>query len=211
METQRTVPVPDAGASSAWNGGGQPPVSAHPKRRRWLLVVLLVCVLLVGGGVYQLVARNAARNLYGAQVNTTLRRVSDEEFSQLHMKVANRSASAFRDLTASINRDPVLNPRGTLRVSVVAGSVVQPIQAVFSVKVASPYATTTAVVWSIYTGNTTDGGACVLSSNLLGPGRARSQLNLAHNMFLPPCQSSLWAPGPVTATKVRFGLAGIPR
>jgi hypothetical protein len=205
MEGERAVPVPDAGSASTWT----------PRGRRRLVVVLVVCAALLGGGVvYQLArdaAKNAARNLYGTQVNTTVGRILNEEDSQLRLKVVRRSAAAFGELTGRINRDRVLNPTGRLTVSLGNGSVSQPIQIAYSVTIASPYGATTAVVWTIYTGNTYDAGACVLTSTLLGHGRAKGDLNTARNMFLPPCANSFWSPGPVTVTHPSFTVAGIPR
>ena len=139
----------------------------------------------------------------------------DEEQHQISMPVAQRSASAFGDLADSINADTGVNGSGTLQVSLGAGSAAQPAQIAFSATVASPYASTTLVVWYIsvasHGGVADNAGVCVLGSTLLGPGRATTPLDLGGGEQLQPCSPQWWSPGPVDATQPRWGLAGIPQ
>ena len=78
---------------------------------------------------------------------------------------------------------------------------------------ASPYASTTFVVWDIHAngGAAQNQGACVLWSSLLGAGRATTALDLGGGTELQPCSPSWWAAGRVTPKQPRLGLAGIPR
>jgi hypothetical protein len=130
----------------------------------------------------------------------------------------------------SISRDRAINGSGTLRVRVGAGGVtsvrVKPSaegpyrveQIAYAVTVTSRYASTRIVVWNIQDGST--GGAfrglidsqgwCVLSSTLLGPGPARTNLELGGGHYLPWCQSTSLGSGPLTrGTGPWLGLAGI--
>ena len=94
-----------------------------------------------------------------------------------------------------------------------AGSTAQPTQIAFSATVDSPYGSTTLAAWYVRSrsGDASNQGACVLSSTLLGPGRATTQLNLSANEFLAPCPSQFWSAGSAASMQPRLGLAGIPR
>lgn len=134
---------------------------------------------------------------------------------QLTLPVARRSVSAFTDLAGWVTGDEGVNGYGTLKVSLGAGSVAQPTQIDFSVTVESPYASTTVAVWYILVrsqgGEGSDQGACVLSSTLLGPGRAKTDLNLGGGYFVPPCTNDMWSPASAGAMEPHFGVAGIPQ
>ncbi len=215
MEGEFATPVLDAGSEGT--GRSAPPGSARPKPSWWLVTALVACISLVVGGTVQhyFDQKDAASNLYRSQVLTTVFHFLNEESGQLRLPVSHRSAQAFGNLAAAISSDPGVNGQGNLNVSLGSGSVGQPIQIIFSATITSAYASTTVAVWSIYVsksgGSSSDSGSCVLSSTLLGPGRARSDLNLGGHEFLSPCANSLWSRGPVTATQPRFALAGIPR
>ena len=204
-------------AGPAGPGGTLPAVATWPRRSWWLVTALAVCVALVVGGsvTHVLDQRNAAHDLYRMQLLTTVSRFTDEEQRQIALPVAQRSASAFGDLASSIGADQGVNGSGTLQVSLGAGSAAQPAQIAFSATVASPYASTTLVVWYIsvtsHGGIAENQGVCVLGSTLLGRGRATAALGLGGGEQLAPCSPQWWAPGPVTATQPRLALAGIPQ
>lgn len=197
--------------------GTAPPVASRTRGRGWwwLVTALAVCAAFVLGGFAEHIAdqRNAARTLYQAQVTTTVFRLLDEENSQLDRPVAQRSAAAFGDVTDAINGDLGVNGAGTLQVTLGAGSAAPLHQIAFSATVASPYGSTTFAVWSISLdrGTAKNQGACVLSSSLLGSGRATTALDLGGGEQLQPCAASWWSPGPVNAKQPQLGLAGIPR
>ena len=113
----------------------------------------------------------------------------------------------------AISADTGVNGSGTLQVTLGAGSTAQPTQIAFSATVDSPYGSTTLAVWYVRSrsGDASNQGACVLSSTLLGPGRATTQLNLSANEFLAPCPSQFWSAGSAASMQPRLGLAGIPR
>jgi len=177
--------------------------------------VLAVCAsLILGGSIEHAVdQKNAARGLYQMQVLTTASRLFNEEQRQIALPVAQRSAAAFGDLAESIGADMGVNRSGTLQVSLGAGSAAQPTQIDFAVTVASPYASTTVAVWSIlvtgHGGVSSDAGACVPWSTLLGPGRATTDLQLGGGYFVPPCSPRWWSPGPIM--EPHLGAAGIPQ
>jgi hypothetical protein len=205
----------ESGASGP--GGTLPAVATRPRRSWWLVTALAVCAALVIGGTvtHVLDQRNAARDLYRTQLLTTVSRFTDEEQRQIALPVAQRSAPAFGDLASSIGADQGVNGSGTLQVSLGAGSAAQPAQIAFSATVASPYASTTLVVWYIsvasHGGIAENQGVCVLGSTLLGRGRTTAPLGLGGGEQLAPCSPQWWAPGPVTATQPRLRLAGIPQ
>ena len=217
METEIASPPGNAESGSAGSRDPALPVATGPRRWWWLLAVLVACVsLIVGGSVQHAVdQRNAARDLYGTPVLTTLWRFMHAERGLVALPVAQRSDSAIVDLADAINADQGVNGSGTLNVSVDSGSAAQPAQAAYSVTVASPYASTTVAVWYIYVsgpgGAGDNEGACVLWSTLLGPGRATSFLNLRGGEGLQPCSPQWWSPGPMDATQPRLSLAGIPQ
>jgi hypothetical protein len=197
-------------------GGLTSSAAARPRGSWWLLTALAVCLSLVLGAVAEHVIdqRTAARQLYQTQVLTTISRLMDAEQSQIGRPAAQRSSSAFGNLTDSITGDGGVNGSGTLQVTLGAGSAAQPSQIAFAVTVDSPYGSTTLAAWDIETGHgsASNQGACVLWSTLLGPGRATTPLSLGGGEQLAPCSPRWWAPGPVSpAVGPRLGLAGIPR
>jgi hypothetical protein len=184
-------------------------------RRWWWLGVLLILASLIVGGtvVHAADQRHAQRALYDIQVLTTASRFLDEERSQIALPVAQRSAGALGDLADSINADLGVNGEGTLQVTMGTGSAATFTQIAFEVTVSSPYASTIFAVWLVRGAgpagmNSQNAGACVLSSSLLGPGRATSFLNLGAS-GLQPCWPQLWSansPGPM---QPHLGWAGI--
>jgi hypothetical protein len=217
MESEIARRPGDVESGPAGPRGTLQPAAARPRRSWWLVTALAVCVAVVLGGTVEHVLdqRNAARGLYRMQLLTTFSRFTDEEQHQIAMPVAQRSASAFGDLADSINADTGVNGSGTLQVSLGAGSAAQPAQIAFSATVASPYASTTLVMWYIsvtsHGGAADNAGVCVLGSTLLGPGRATTPLDLGGGEQLQSCSPQWWSPGPVDATQPRLGLAGIPQ
>lgn len=217
MESEIADRAGEAESGTAGSGGPLPAGATRPRGWWWLVTALAVCVALIAGGsvTHVLDQRNAARGLYRMQLLTTVSRFSDEEQRQIVLPVAQRSASAFGDLANSIGADQGVNGSGTLQVSLAAGSAAQPAQIAFATTVASPYASTTLVVW--YISVTSHGriaenqGACVLGSTLLGQGRATAPLGLGGGEQLAPCSPQWWSAGPVTATQPRLSLAGIPQ
>lgn len=198
MESELASPPTKAGSGSGGSRGAVPVAATRPRRPSWLLVVAAVGVSLIVGGSVQhyFDQKNAARDLYRTQVLTTEWRFLDEEGSQVAKPVARRDITAFGDLADAITGDGGVNGNGTLEVSPGAGSVAQPTLIDFSVTVASPYASTTVVVWSSLVrsqgASSSDQGTCVLSSTLLGPGRATADLQLGGGYFEPPCSRRWW-------------------
>jgi hypothetical protein len=194
------------------------PVAASGSRRRpspWLVVVALAAVIgaIVGGIVEH--ARDqsqAAGDLYRVQVLSTLNQFLDAEHQLLAKPAAQRDASVLADLADSITADTGLNGAGTLTVDAGSGSAGQPRQAVFTVTVGSPHGTTSFAVWYLEPEGPSSSaeGACVLSSTLLGSGRATSDLNLGGSSFVSACLSSYWSASSDPA-QPRFDLAGIHR
>jgi hypothetical protein len=215
VESTVTSQPASAGSETAGFRGAGPGAAARPGGRWWLLAVLAVAASLIVGGTVQHAfdQRRAARALYRMQVLTTEYRFLDAEHSQVALPVGQRSALAFGHLAAQIGKDGGVNGYGTLNVSLGAGSAAQPTQLDFAVTVASPYASTTVAVWSILvTGHgavSSDAGACVLWSTLLGPGRATTDLQLGGGYFVPPCSPRWWSPGPIM--EPHLGAAGIPQ
>jgi hypothetical protein len=166
----------------------------------------------VGGSVqHAFDQENAARGLYRMQVLTTESRFLDEERGQAALPVARRDIVAFGDLADGISRDAGVNGSGTLQVSLGAGSTAQPTQIDVSVTVASPYASTTIAIWSIlvfsHGGISSGEGACVLSSTLLGAGRATTRLQLGGGYVVQACSPRWWTSG--SGMDPHLGLAGI--
>ena len=216
MDSQIASPPTGTGSGSPGLAGGSPLGVTRPRRSWWLLTALAVAVAVIAGGSVQHAfdQRNAARDLYRMQVLTTEWRFGDEEARQLALPVAQRNASAFDDLASQISADGGVNGSGTLQVSLGAGSTAQPTQIDFAVTVASPYASTTVVVWYVLlSGHGSvgiDQGACALSSTLLGPGRATTDLELGGHYFVPPCTNDMWSSS-TGAINPHFGAAGIPQ
>jgi hypothetical protein len=93
------------------------------------------------------------------------------------------------------------------------GSTAPLTQIAFEVTVSSPYASTTFVLWTVRGpgphGNAEQNvGSCLMSSTLLGPGRANTGLNFDES-GLQPCTPDLWRPSPKSAVKPDLALAGI--
>jgi len=215
VESTVTSQPASAGSGPADFHGAGPAAAARPGPRWWLLAVLAVAASLIVGGTVQHAfdQRRAARALYRMQVLTTEYRFLDAERSQVAVPVGQRSALAFDHLAGQISNDGGVNGYGTLAVGLGAGSTAQPTQIDFAVTVASPYASTTVAVWSIlvtgHGGVSSDAGACVLWSTLLGPGRATTDLQLGGGYFVPPCSPRWWSPGPIM--EPHLGAAGIPQ
>lgn len=172
--------------------------AAGPRGWWWLSALLVVAALIVGGTVVHLVdQRHARRAVYDIQVLTTASRFMAEERSQIALPVAQRHAGTFGDLADSITADLGVNGEGTLQVTTGTGSTAPFTQIAFEVTVSSPYASTTLVAWLVRGAapggmNSQNAGACVLSSSLLGPGRATSFLDLGASA-LQPCWPRLWS------------------
>jgi len=201
---------PAANAGPRPKGTGVGPSPGILRTPFFVVAVLAVLAgLFAGAGIQRAVDHHkAARDLYRIQVLTTFWRISDEEHRQLALPPAQRTAAVFLDVLDSINQDTGTNGQGTLEVTLDSGSVAPPHQAAFAVTVSSPYASTTVAVWSvIYPGSSDDGG-CVLSSTLLGSGRATTNLDLGGNQSVAPCLPSLWR-GAITPTNPNLGVAGI--
>jgi hypothetical protein len=73
----------------------------------------------------------------------------------------------------------------------------------------SPYAESTIALWDIRLRGTSNQGVCVLTSSLAGNGRVTEDVQLGGHIFLQPCLSSWWAPGPVDGSQPRLSLANI--
>jgi hypothetical protein len=195
--------------------------SAFRREDLWRLIAVLAVVAsgILGAAVVHAVDQgNAARDQYTSQVLTTVTRFDVEALQQASLPAAQHNATAFLDLASSINEDPGVNGAGTLRMSVGAGDITKagvvdgtgPVtQWVFEVHVDSPYASSAFVAWSVYGKGFSDVGACVLSSSLLGQGRASTSLTLAMQRFVQPCEPQWWMPSD-TYGNPRFDLAGIP-
>jgi len=82
-----------------------------------------------------------------------------------------------------------------------------------AVNITSPHADTTVVIWDLQVGDVpgagVNQGVCVLSSTLLGSGRATRNLDLGGGQFIAACPASYWSPGPLDGKQPRFALAGI--
>lgn len=175
----------------------------------WLVTVLAVLVAVFVSAVIQRAIdhHNDARELYRTQLLTTFWRILDEEHRQLNLPLAQRSAAAIDDAAASISNDTGVNGGGTLEVSLGSGSIA-PHQAAFAITVSSPYGSTTIAIWSVLYPGSSDDGVCVLSSTLLGSGRATADLSLGGSEFVSHCLPLLWR-GAITPTNPNLGLAGI--
>jgi hypothetical protein len=191
------------------------PVSRF-RRWWWQIAVLAALVSLVAGGSIQhsVDQSRAARDLYRVQVLTTVSRFIGEEGRQIALPVARRDAGAFGDLADSIDADLGVNGSGTLQVMVGTGSVAPFTHIAFSATVTSPYATTTFAAWFVRGAGASgmsdqNVGACVLSSTLLGPGRATTNLPLGASGLMP-CSSTLWSPASTDPMQPHLAWAHIP-
>jgi hypothetical protein len=203
----------------------QPPSTVIPGHLRladalrswWWLALLLVAVSLIVGGSVQHAfdQRRADRSLYDVQVLTTASRFIGEEAQQVALPVAKRNVVAFEDLADSINSDIGVNGEGTLHVSLGSGSAATFTQIAFEINVASPYASTTFVVWFVR-GAGPGGmgqqnvGSCLLSTSLQGAGRATAHLDLGAS-GLNPCTPDLWPAHQPDPLAPRLALAHIPQ
>lgn len=102
---------------------------------------------------------------------------------------------------------------GTLQVTTGTGSAATFTQIAFEVTVSSPYASTAFAVWTVRGAgpdgmNSQNAGACVLSSSLLGSGRATSFLDLGAS-GLQPCWPQLWSASPKSPVQPDLARAGI--
>lgn len=205
----------EAEPGSAGFSGEAAPAATGPRRSRWpwLIAALIAATAFVAGGTAEHAADqgNASRDLYRTQVLTTLSRFLGEERQLIAVPAAERNASVFSDLADSITADPGVNGSGMLTVSAGAGSAGQQEQVIFTVTVASPHGTSAFAVWYLTPQgpSSSDAGACVLWSTLLGPGRATASLNLSGSYFEPPCPSRYWTSGSTDPTQPHFGPAGI--
>jgi len=205
----------EAGSGSAGFSGEAAPADTGPRRSwwPWLIAALLASAAFVAGGTVEHAAdqANASRDLYRAQVLTTLSRFLGEERQLIAAPAAQRNASVFSDLADSITADQGVNQSGMLTVSAGAGSVGQQEQIVFTVTVASPHGTSAFAVWYLRPAgpSSSDAGACVLWSTLSGSGRATGNLNLGGSYFEPPCPSRYWTSASTDPTQPHFALAGI--
>jgi hypothetical protein len=175
-----------------------------------------VASLIAGGTIVHTVdQRHAQRVLYDTQVLTTASRFLDEELSQIALPVPQRNAGAWADLADSINADLGVNGDSTLQVSTGTGSAATFTQIAFEVTVSSPYASTNFVVWLVRGAgpggmNSQNAGTCVLSSSLLGAGRATSFLNLGAS-GLQPCWPQLWSANSPGPGQPHLAWTGIPQ
>ena len=186
-----------------------------PRRRpgpRWLLAAVAVAALAALIAVPLIVTsarhRATALALYRSQLLTITKRFAAEEFF--------------------LGMRPARSGTGTLRVSVDAGGVTSvPVkpragggrleQIAYSITVTSPYASTRIAVWNLERSPPGPSGIstiiqswCVLSSTLLGPGPARTNLDLGGGRSLQWCRSAWLGSGPLTDDlDPRLGLAGI--
>ena len=208
---------------------GSPPGAAarQPPRLWWPITILAAVAALVAGVLVQRAVdhHRAAITAYRVQVDSALSQLGTEADRQLARPAAQRSLSAIDDLADSISqdaglRDPGLSGSGLseldpLTVALGSGSIVPAGQVAFEVTITTPYAESTIVVWDIRTSSraasVSNQGACVLTSSLLGPGRARTDLDLGGHYFVQRCQDRWWSPGPVDGTQPRLSLANIPK
>jgi hypothetical protein len=189
---------------------GRPPAVKRNPPLWWAITAVAVLVALFAGGTIQHAFdnRNATRDLYRMQLVTTLWRLGQEEQRQLALPAAQRSTAAVGDIVDGINQDTGINGQGTLQVTLGSGSVAPPHQAAFSVTVSSPYGSTTVAEWFVLYPGSTDTGACVLSSTLVGSGRATTDLELGGGEFVQVCLPSWWR-GPITPNHPNLGMANI--
>lgn len=209
-------------------GGTSPVAGARGRPRHWWPITILAAVAALVAGVLAQRAidhHRAAITAYRVQVESTLSQLFTEADRQLARPASQRSLSAIDDLADSISqdaglRDPGLSGSGLsevdpLNVSLGSGSIVPAGQIAFEVTITTPYAESTIVVWDIRFTNQSEGsvsnqGACALTSSLLGPGRARTNLELGGNYYVQPCLDQWWRPGPIDGKQPRLSLANIP-
>ena len=209
------VSPPETESGSVGFSGEAPPVTTGPRRSRWpwLIAALTAAAAFVAGGTaeHAVDQANASRDLYRTQVLTTISRFTGEERQVIAVPAAQRNAGVFSDLAGSITADPGVNEAGMLTVSAGEGSASQREQVIFTVTVASPHGTTAFAVWYLTPQgpSSSDAGACVLWSTLLGSGRATGNLNLGGSYFEPPCPAQYWTSGSTDLAQPHFGLAGI--
>lgn len=212
MDSEITIPPGNASAGLPGLAGNVLPTAARRQRPTWTLMALAVAAALIAGALAQHARdqKNAARDLYRTQVLTTEVRFFAAENHQVALAGQRRSLLALSDLADSITGDQGVNGSGTLNVSTGAGAALSA-QIVQDVTIASPYASTTLVTYSIKVpaGTSPDEGACVLSSTLLGQGRASRDLQLGGGYFVPSCPLRWWSSH--SSSDPHLGQAGIPR
>jgi len=212
MDNEITIPPANAASGLQGIAGKVPSTVARRQRPTWTLMALAVAAALIAGALAQHVwdQKNAARDLYRTQVLTTEMRFLAAENHQVALPDQRRSLSALSDLADSITGDQGVNGSGTLNVSTGTGAALLK-QIVLDVTIASPYASTTLVTYSIQvpSGTSPDEGACVLSSTLLGQGRASRDLQLGGGYVVPSCPLQWWSSH--SPSDPHLGQAGIPR
>jgi len=187
-----------------------------PGRRpgpRWLLAAVAVAALAALIAVPLIVTsarhRATALALYRSQLLTDTKRFAAEEFS-LGMRPAHSGTGTLR---VSVGAGGVTSVRVKSRAS---GGRLE--QIAYAITVTSPYASTRIAVWNLeeisspgaYQNLIDNQSWCVLSSTLLGPGPARTNLDLGGGHYLPWCRSAWLGSGPLTAgPDPSLGLAGI--
>jgi hypothetical protein len=218
LHSEVASPAATAGSGGSRSAGarGDSRLASRYQRWWWQIAVLAALVSLVAGGSIQHAVDQgrAARDLYRIQVLTTVSQFLAEEGRQIALPVARRNVGAFGDLADSIDTDLGVNGSGTLQVTVGTGSVAPFTQIAMSATVTSPYAATTFAVWVVRgagAGGMADQnvGACVLSSTLLGPGRATTNLPLGAS-GLAACSRTLWSPGSTDPMLPHLAWAQIP-
>src|SRR6185437_9498679 len=129
------------------------------------------------------------------------------ENSKIELPAQQRGYIALSDLADSITGDPGVNGGGTLTVTTGTGAAMAT-QTVLDVTISSPYASTTLVTYSIQVPRNTspNAGACVLSSTLLGQGRATRDLQLGGGYVVPACPLQWWSSH--SASDPHLGQAG---
>src|SRR6185437_1630245 len=196
MASEITIPPANAGSGVKGIAGDVTPASVPRRRPTWMLMVLTVIAVLIAGALagHAWDQKNAARDLYRGQVLTTETRFYDAENSQINLPAQRRSLTALSDLADSITGDVGVNGSGTLTVTTGTGATMAT-QTVLDVTISSPYATTTLVTYSIQVPRNTspNAGACVLSSTLLGQGRATRDLRLGGGYVVPSCPLQWWS------------------
>ena len=212
METEATIPPADAGYRHTGMAGNASPASARTRRPTWTLMVFAVAAALIAGALAEHAwdNKNAARDLYRNQVLTTESRILAEESRQVVLPGPQHSQTKLDDLANSVTADPGVNGSGTLTVSTGTGAALSK-QIVLDISIDSPYASTTLVTYAISIpgqGSSPAEGACVLSSTLLGPGRATRDLTLDASYFVPSCPRQWWTSK--SASDPHLGQAGIP-
>jgi hypothetical protein len=211
----------ETGTASPGPAGSPPETAAQQRPRRWwpITIVAVVAALVAGVLAQRTIDHHrAVITTYRVQVESTLARLGSEADRQFARPASQRSLSEIGDLADSIGQDSGLIDPGLngserselepLNVEFGSGSIV-PGQIAFEVTITSPYAESTIALWDIRVRGTSNQGVCVLTSSLAGNGRVTEDVQLGGHIFLQPCLSSWWAPGPVDGSQPRLSLANI--